>query len=182
VEEKDGTQLPSGKVFGYPSIQGLRAAELFLLEKAQKGLKTSRMKSLNVDTATEEDVLGVKRRLLVIGSRGRNQIQGVYGQADLPVLAKEHKLSELYAQAAHGTGHEGVITTLHRSRRRVLIINGRALADSIQAKCTECRLKEKKYMEQKMGPLPDHRDQVGAMFQSVAVDLFGPVEYCTSST
>jgi hypothetical protein len=50
---------------------------------------------------------------VVIGSRGRNQIQGVYGQGNLPVLAKEHKLSELYAQAAHDTGHEGVITTLH---------------------------------------------------------------------
>jgi hypothetical protein len=59
----------------------------------------------------------------------------------------------------------------------VWIINGRALADSIKARCTECRLKEKKCMEQKMGPLPDHRAQVGAMFQSVAVDLFGPVEY-----
>jgi hypothetical protein len=115
----NGTQLPSGKVFGNPSIQCLRAAELFLLEKAQKGLKTSRMKSLNVDTVTEEDVIGVRRKLVVIGSRGRNQIQGVYGRADLPVLAKEHKLSELYAQAAHETGHEGVITTLHRSRRRV---------------------------------------------------------------
>jgi hypothetical protein len=32
-------------------------------------------------------------------------------------------------------------------------------------------------MEQKMGPLPDHRVQVGAVFQSVAIDLFGPVEY-----
>ncbi len=93
------------------------------------------------------------------------------------MLAKEHKLSELNAQAAHETGHEGVITTLHRSRRRVWIINGRALADSIKARCTECRLKEKKCMKQKMGPLPDHRAQVGAMFQSVAADLFGPIEY-----
>ncbi len=172
----NGAQLPNGKVFGYPSIQCLRAAELFLLEKAQRELKTSRMKTLNVDTTTEEDVIGIKRKL-VIGSRGRNQIQGVYGQANLLVLAKEHKLSKLYAQAAHETGHEGVITTLHRSRRRVWIINGRALADSIKARCTECRLKEKKCMEQKMGPLPDHRAQVGAMFQSVAINLFGPVEY-----
>jgi hypothetical protein len=173
----NGTQLPNGKVFGYPSIQCLRAAELFLLEKAQRGLKTSRMRSLNVDAATEEDVIGIKRKLVVIGSRGRNQIQGVYGQANLPVLAKDHKLSELYAQAAHETGHEGVITTLHRSRRRVWIINGRALADYVKVRCTECRLKEKKCMEQKMGPLPDHRAQVGAMFQSVAINLFSPVEY-----
>ncbi len=32
-------------------------------------------------------------------------------------------------------------------------------------------------MGQKIGPLPDHRVKVGAMFQSVAVDLFGPIEY-----
>ncbi len=71
-----------------------------------------------------------------------------------------------------------MITTLHRSRRRVWIVNGRALADSIGARCTECRLKEaKKGMGQKMGPLPDHRVKIGAMFQSVAIDLFGPLEY-----
>ncbi len=50
-------------------------------------------------------------------------------------------------------------------------------ADTIKARCTECRLKEKKCMGQKMGPLPDHRVQVGAVFQSVAIDLFGPVEF-----
>ncbi len=93
----NGTQLPGGKVIGYPSIQCLRAAKLFLLEKAQRGLKTAKMRSLNVDTALEKDVNGVMRRLVVIGSRGRNQIEGVYGQTDLPVLAKEHKLSQLYA-------------------------------------------------------------------------------------
>jgi hypothetical protein len=155
----------------------LESSRLFLLEKAQRGLKTARVRTLNVDTALEEDVNGITRKLVVIGSRGRNQIQGMYGQVDLPVLAKEHKLSELYAQAAHDTAHERVISTLHRTRRRVWIINGRALADSIKARCAECRLKEKKFMEQKMGPLPDHRAQVGAMFQSVAIDLFGPVEY-----
>ncbi len=37
----NSTQLPNGKVFGYPSIQCLRAAELFLLESAQRGMKTS---------------------------------------------------------------------------------------------------------------------------------------------
>jgi hypothetical protein len=46
----NGTQLPNGKVFGYPSIQCLRAAELFLLESAQKGLKTSRVKSSSKKT------------------------------------------------------------------------------------------------------------------------------------
>jgi hypothetical protein len=145
-------QFPNGKVIGYPSIQCLRSAKLFLLECAQRGMKTSRTKSLNVDTVTEEDVIGVKRKLIVIGTRGRNQIQAVYGQTDLPVLAKDHKLSELYVQAAHEMGHEGVITTLHRSRRRVWIVKERALADSIKARCTECRLKEKKMHGAEDGP------------------------------
>ncbi len=130
-----------------------------------------------MDTVTEEDVNGVKRKLTVIGTRGMNQIKGIYGQVDLPVLAKDHKLSELSVQAAHEEGHESAITTLHRSRRRVWIVIGRALADSVEARCTECRLKAKKCMGQKMGPLPNHRVEVGAMFQSVAVDLFGPIEY-----
>jgi hypothetical protein len=42
----NGTQLPNGKVLGYPSIECLRAAELYLLEKAQKDLKAAKMKSL----------------------------------------------------------------------------------------------------------------------------------------
>ncbi len=70
----NGTQLPGGKVFGYPSIQCLRAAELYLLERAQKDLKTAKMRSLNVVTVPEKDVNGITRRLVVIGSRGRNQI------------------------------------------------------------------------------------------------------------
>jgi hypothetical protein len=148
----NSTQLPNGKVFGYPSIQCLRAAELFLLERAQRGMKTSMTKTLKVDTVTEEDIIGVKRKLIVIGTRGRNQIQGVYGQTDLPVLAKDHKLSELYVQAAHEMGHEGVITTLHRSRRRVWIVNGRALADSIKARCTDRDGKKKNAWSRRWAP------------------------------
>jgi hypothetical protein len=70
-------------------------------------MKTSRTKSLNVDTITEEDVIGVKRKLVVTGSRSRNQIQGVYGQMDLPVLAKDHKLSELYVKRPTRWGTKG---------------------------------------------------------------------------
>jgi uncharacterized membrane protein len=136
-----------------------------------------RSKNVSHGQVTEEDINGVKRKLIVIGSRGRNQIKGVYGTVDLPVMAKDHKLSELYVRAAHEEGHEGAVSTLHRSRRKVWVTNGRALAESVRLHCTECRLKEKKCMEQRMGPLPDHRVKLGAIFQSVAVDLFGPIEY-----
>ncbi len=129
----NATRLSNGRVIGYPSAQFLRSAELFLLKRAQKGIKPPRAKTLTVDTVVKEDVQEIKRKLTVVGTRGRNQIQGIYGQTDLPVLAKDHKLSELYVQAAQEEGHEGVVTTLHRSRRRVWIVKGLALADSIGA-------------------------------------------------
>jgi hypothetical protein len=140
-------------------------------------MKISGAKMLAMDVVTEEDINGVKRRLIVIGSRGRNQIKDVYGQAELPVMAGDHKLSKLYMQAAHEEGHEGTISTLHRSRRKVWVTNRRALAESVRFRCSECRLKMKRCMEQRMGPLPDHRVELWAIFQSVAIDLFGPIEY-----
>ncbi len=132
---------------------------------------------LALDVATEEDINGIKRKLIVIGTRGRNQIEDVYRQAKLPVLAREHHLSKLHMQAAHERGHEGSVSTLHRSRRKVWIINGRSLAESVRAHCTECQLKEKKSMEQRMGPLPDQRVSPGTIFQSMAVHLFGPIKH-----
>jgi hypothetical protein len=79
-----------GRVIGYPSAECLRSAELFLLERAQKGMKIPGAKMLAMDTVTEEDINGVKRKLIVSGSRGRNQIKGVYGTVDLPVIVKDH--------------------------------------------------------------------------------------------
>jgi hypothetical protein len=164
-------------MIGYPSIEYLRSAELNLLERAQKGMRISGVKMLAMDVVMEEDVNGVKRKLIVIGSRGKNQIEDIYGQAELPALAREHKLSKLYMRAAHEEGHESTVSTLHRSQRKVWVTNGRTLAESVRVHCTEYRLKEKRCMEQKMGPLPDHRVNPGAIFQSVAADLFGPIEY-----
>jgi hypothetical protein len=54
-------------------------------------MKISGAKMLAMDVVTEEDINGVKRKLIMFGSRGRNQIKDVYGQAELPVMAKDHK-------------------------------------------------------------------------------------------
>jgi hypothetical protein len=67
---------------------------------------------------------------------------------------------KLYIEKAHRKGHEGTISTLHRARKEVWVIGGRTLADAVHQQCTECRLKEKKYLEQKMGPLPDPRSDL----------------------
>ncbi len=91
-------------MIGYPSAECLRSAELFILEQAQRGMKIPGAKMLTVDTVTERDMNGVARKLIVIGSRGRNYIKGIYGQKDLPILAKDHKLSKLYVYPSCSRG------------------------------------------------------------------------------
>ncbi len=123
---------------GYPSLECRRAGELCLLERAQKGMKILGARMLATDVVTEEDVNGKRRQLIVVESRGRNQIEGMYGQTKLPVLPREHPLSELYMRAAHEEGHKGAVSTLHRSRRKVWVIGGQLLAETIRISCTEC--------------------------------------------
>ncbi len=161
----------SDHTIGYPSAECLRSAELYLLEQAQKGMKISGAKMLAMDVVTEEDINGVLRKLIVIGSRGRNQIKDVYGHAELPVTARDHKLSTFYVQAAH---HEGTVSTLHRSRRRVWVTNGHALAESVRFHCTECRLKDKRSEDG-----PPARPQSGTWhhFPIRGHRLVRPIEY-----
>ncbi len=59
---------------------------MYLLELAQKGMGISGAKMLAMDVLTEEDVLGQKRKLITVGSRAANQIAGMYGTDELPVL------------------------------------------------------------------------------------------------
>jgi hypothetical protein len=62
-------------------------------------------------------------------------------------------------------GQEGISNTLQRSKQHVWIIEGKGLAELVRTGFTECRLKMKKCLEQKMGPLPDHRANPILIFQ-----------------
>jgi hypothetical protein len=101
---------------------------LYLLELAQKGMGISGAKMSATDVLTEEDVLGQRRKLITVSSRAVNQTPGVYGASELPVLQAAHPLAKLYMKEAHEKGHVGTVSTLHRSRRNVWIVNGQSLA------------------------------------------------------
>jgi hypothetical protein len=137
----------------------------------------SGVKMLATDVLTEEDVLGQKRKLITVGSRAVNQVAGVYGARELPLLQAANPMARLYMRKAHERGHEGTVSSLHGLRRDVWIVSHRSLAETTRTSWTECRLKEKKCMSQRMGPLPNRRVGPGPVFQSVTVDLFGPIEY-----
>jgi hypothetical protein len=88
-------------------------------------MKISGARMLVTEVVTKEDAIGKRRKLIVIELRGRNQIEGIYRQVELPILPRDHPLSELYVRAAHEEGHEGIVSTLHRSRKKVWVIGDR---------------------------------------------------------
>ncbi len=95
------------------------AGELYLLKLAQKGMGISRAKMLATNVVTKEDMLWQRRKLITVGSRTRNQIAGIHKKGELSVLQRAHPLAALYMRDAHEKGHEGILTTPHRSRNCV---------------------------------------------------------------
>ncbi len=162
-------------VIGYPSAECLRSAELYLLEQAQKGMKISGAKMLPMDVVTEEDINGVKRKLIVIEGQISDQ-----GRVWASRTASDGQGSQIKQALRTGcTRRRAQRHTFYSAQVETESVGNQwtHMAESVRFHCTECRLKEKRCMEQSMGPLPDHRVELGAIFQSVAVDLFGPIEY-----
>jgi hypothetical protein len=104
----------NGKKIGFSSSDCMRAVALHLLEEAQKGLKVKGARMLAADVLTEEDVIGIKQKLMVLDSIGSNQMPKNYGEpCYLPLLNMEHPLARMYMEKANKEGHERVTSMLH---------------------------------------------------------------------
>jgi hypothetical protein len=104
-----------------------------------------------------------------------NKLKIGYDKNQLPILEYNNPLAKLFLEEAHEEDHGGVDNMVLRSRKRVWIIKARRMAKYIKDNCFRCRLLYKKTMGQVMGPMPDHRLGPTPIFQSTAVDLFGPL-------
>ena len=71
----------------------------------------------------------------------------------------------------------GINTAVMCYRNKVWIVKGARLAKSIVHKYFECKLRNKPLQGQKMAPLHPSRIGPAPIFSSVAVDLFGPLEF-----
>ncbi len=126
----------------------MRVAELYLLENAQKGLKVQGAMMLAADVLTKEYILGVKRKLVTLGSRGSDQIPKIDSPAHLPLLTENNPMATLYMEKAHKTAIDGAVAMLHRSRQEVRVVRGRQQEKVPCLKCNECRLKWKTCLPQ----------------------------------
>jgi hypothetical protein len=69
--------------------------ELNLLEKGQKGLKVKWAKITMADMFTQEDILEVKQKLTVLGSRGSSKSSRIYRTPHLCPLNKDLLMAKI---------------------------------------------------------------------------------------
>ena len=72
--------------------------------------------------------------------------------------------------------HTGLETVLRYTQNIAYIIEGRDLAKRYGQSCILCRIRKKKALKLKMGPIPDSSLKIAPAFFRSQVDLFGPFD------
>lgn len=94
----------------------------------------------------------------------------------VPLIPGQSWLATLLARAAHEENHEGVATTLLRTRRKAWIIQGRRTVKRVLNNCVTCKKRRAKMCQQIMSDLPPERTKRARPFEYTTLDLFGPFE------
>jgi hypothetical protein len=69
--------------------------KFYLLEKAQKGFPVKGARMLSTIMLTEEDVIGIGRKLIMVWSRAKYKIPKFYSTLHLAALNRSYPLSNL---------------------------------------------------------------------------------------
>ena len=94
----------------------------------------------------------------------------------VPLIPCQSWLATLLAREAHEENHEGVASTLLRTRKKAWIMQGRRAVKKVLNNCVTCRKKRAKMCQQVMSDLPQERTQRASPFEYTTLDLFGPFE------
>ena len=164
-----GGKPPGGK-FQHVEISAseMNDAWLFLLcwEQKQRLDKSSHKGLILVDREVELSN-GKKLTLVMLAARHVNH-------TEVPFLPNG-ALAKLIVMHYHNRYHVDVDDTVVHVRNEVWIPKIRKLASDLDKNCKICLLKRKKMAAQVMGNLPDCRVEPAPAFQSVCLDLFGPI-------
>jgi hypothetical protein len=171
------THPVAGKYKSDISPEMLDLAEDYLICTAQSSLQVKDIQSLLPEKTTVRGLGDSELPIILVGGRSKVRYKIGYDQDGVPVLPSGHSLSRLYMREAHEVDHGGVNAAVMRSRNKVWIIQGAKLAKTIISKCYECKLRYKPLQGQKMAPFHSSRIGPAPIFSSVAVDLFGPLEF-----
>ncbi|XP_062390786.1 uncharacterized protein LOC134078694 [Sardina pilchardus] len=94
----------------------------------------------------------------------------------VPLIPCQSWLATLLASEAHEENHEGVASTLLRTRKKAWIMQGRRTVKKVLNNCVTCRKQRAKMCQQVMSNLPQERTKRASPFEYTTLDLFGPFE------
>ena len=94
----------------------------------------------------------------------------------VPLIPCQSWLATLLAREAHEENHEGVASTLLRTRRKAWIVQGRRSVKKVLNNCVTCRKQRAKMCRQIMSDLPQERTKRASPFEYTTLYLFGPFE------
>ena len=158
--------------------QHLQEAEDCIVKDAQRTLldellKTSR-KNVKGGHYARLKPSQDNKGLWVVGERlARHNVMSTDSSLQ-KLLPTCHRVTRLLMERAHRNGHRGRDATLALFRSHYWVPHGSKLAKSVKQNCQLCKLREAKFLEQEMGPLPKQRLKPSPAFNQVMVDLFGP--------
>ena len=94
----------------------------------------------------------------------------------VPLIPCQSWLATLLAREAHEENHEGVASSLLRTRRKAWIMQGRRTVKKVLNNCVTCRKKRAVMCRQVMSDLPEERTKRASPFEYTTLDLFGPLQ------
>ena len=154
-------------------------AEVYLQNESQTSTRLAFERG-ELDTLRPQKIsrktFGEPVDLIVTSGRLGDKMLIGYDRESLPILMQSDPLSMLYMKEAHGVDHGGVDRSLQRSRNNVWIVRGRQLAKKVVSNCFTCKRINKLRREQIMAPLHSNRLPPSPIFDSTAIDLFGPIK------
>ncbi len=172
------TEAPGNKMIpGPPRRCYLEAALDYLVEDAQRNMTTDGPRSLEAEEISREHAVSPPRRIKVVMARGEKYLKVAYDAEALPILPHNHPLSRLILKEAHVVDHGCVESMTMRSRAHAWVVRAKKLAKSIKRGCFTCSKRAKVRETQKMANLPEHHVGPAPVFESTAVDLFGPITF-----
>jgi hypothetical protein len=133
--------------------------------------------------ATLNKMGGPLRSLDPILFEGQLRVGGRIGRSDLnfeakhqTILPASHPAITMLINYAHKKeGHVGVDHTLNLLRQKYWIIHGREQVRKVIKNCRRCQHMRAPFLMQQMAPLPQARVSLGYAFETVGLDLFGPL-------
>ena len=150
-------------------------ALLHLIEHEQKKLDMKKFSGFNLETKEVSVSPSKKLKLVILRSRVKNFPIKFQSEDDFVYVLPAGDLAKRIVSKFHKKYHKDIDTICTHVRREFWIPSLRRIAAQIDKNCKFCLILRKKVVSQLMGDLPEFRSLPSKPFETVHLDLFGPI-------